>query len=270
MSRRTTIVSLALLLASCGDDPAADSGGSSTSADTSTGAPTTTSTNASTTTTASTGSSTDEGSSSAADTSTTSESSSGSVDGSSSDTGVGDCRPVLAEVLYDAQGGDDELQWVKLHNPCSAAIDLSGWSIGYGGPDYVPDIDPPFGVKTLQGSLAAGGCWIVGGPMHDAAQNGDPVLDFAEDFAPSLELPIDVGAGVALFDVPADMVDTSTVPSDAVVYGPNNDNGLIDATGSVAQPHVAGSIAGGSIQRTALDATWSAADVPTPGACPSF
>lgn len=270
MSRRSTIVWL--LLASCGDDPAADSGGSSgASADTSTGAPTTTSTSAGSSTDGTSSSSADGSSSTDASTTTTSEGSASEGESSSSDTGIGDCRPLLAEVLYDALDGDDELQWVKLYNPCSAAIDLSGWSIGYGGPDYVPDIDPPFGVKTLQGSLAAGGCWIVGGPMHDAAQNGDPVLDFAEDFAPSLEVPVDVGAGVALFDVPADMVDTRTVPSDAVVYGPNNDNGLVDATGQpVAQPHVAGSIAGGSIQRTALDATWSAADVPTPAACPSF
>jgi hypothetical protein len=266
MTRRTAILFVALASASCGEGSSAESGGStSTAAETSTTANTTRST---TTTEGSTTSTTSAGESSSG---TITEGSSSAVDeSSSSETGIGDCHPLLVEVLYDAVEGDVDHQWVKLYNPCSGPIELSSYAIGYGGPDYVPDIPPPDGVKTLQGSIDAGGCWIVGGPDHDAT-NGDPMLEFAETFAPPLDLAIDVGAGVALFDVPAAMVDTSTVPIDAVVYGPNNDNGLIDDTGQpVAQPHVAGTIAGGSIRRTALAATWEAADVPTAGECPPF
>jgi hypothetical protein len=196
--------------------------------------------------------------------------SSGSSSGSSDETGIGDCQPLLVEVLYDALEADDELQWVKLYNPCNAAIDLSSYSIGYGGLDYVPDIDPPFGVKTLVGSVAADGCYVVGGPTS-AAGNGDPDFEYDEDFAPNLELGQRVGAGVALFDVAADAVDTSLVPIDAVIYGPNNDNGLIDASGAPAPaPNVGNSVAGGSIQRTDLAGNWITAELPTPGVCPPF
>ncbi len=203
---------------------------------------------------------------------------SGSSGGSSSDTGVGDCRPIIVEVFYDAEGGDDELQWVKLYNPCDAPIDLRGYSIGYGGEDYEPDIDPPFGVKQLanpdpqdpEAPWPAGGCYLAGGPTQDAL-NGEPELQLVEDFAPGLDLAEGPGAGVALFDFVATEVDATTVPIDAVVYGNNNDNGLIDATGApVPSPHVGNSIAGGSIQRTSLDATWQTTGTPTPNACPPF
>jgi hypothetical protein len=184
---------------------------------------------------------------------------------SSSSTGVAACRPLIVEALYDAEDTDDLLQWVKLYNPCAEAIDLGQWTIGYGGADYGPPR-----VKGLTGSVEAGECYVVGGPTADAT-NGNPTYQYADDFAPGLDLAQKTGGGIALFDLPEAEVDATTVPIDAVVYGPDNSNGLIDETGQpVAAPHVANPAPGGSIQRTSEAAAWITAETPTPDACPPF
>jgi hypothetical protein len=80
-----------------------------------------------------------------------------------------------------------------------------------------------------------------------------------------------VGGGIALFDVAAAAVDADTVPIDAVVYGPNNDNGLIDDSGSpVPTPHVDNPPEGGSIRRADFRAAWETTDMPSPSMCPPF
>ena len=178
-------------------------------------------------------------------------------------TGPGECRLLLAEALYDAEAGDDQLQWVKLYNPCDMTFDLTMFSLGYGGADYTNTLQ-------LELSVSAGGCFVVGGPMSSDA-NGNPNLQQLLDFAPDLDLATATGGGIALFDVPAASVEADTVPIDAVVYGPNNDNGLIGPDGMpVAAPHVGNAPAGGSIRRTDFDAVWETAAEPTPSECPPF
>lgn len=182
----------------------------------------------------------------------------------SSETGIGDCHPLVVEVFYDAVGGDDGLQWVKLYNPCGAAIDLAGHVIGYGGFAYGPydTLGDPLGV------IDAGVCYIAGGGTSKAG-NGGPVLDFDVDFEPNLDTAEENGGAVALFDVA--VLEPTSVPIDAVVYGPNNANGLIDETGQpVAAPHVGNPASGGSIRRVDETATWEIAAVPTPNVCPPF
>jgi hypothetical protein len=194
---------------------------------------------------------------------------SGGVD--SSETGLGDCIPLLVEAFYDADApSDDNLQWVKLYNPCAVDVDLSTWSLGYARGD-LGDVDLyTAGVKGFVAppTLGAGDCFLVGGPTSEAA-NGDPDFEFPDDFMPGLFAPDTAGAGIALFDLA--VIDLLSVPRDAVVYGANNDNALVDETGApVAVPHVAGSAAGGSIRRTGAAPTWEAAAVPTPNVCPPF
>lgn len=196
---------------------------------------------------------------------------SSSSGGESTETGAGDCIPLLVEAFYDADApSDNELQWVKLYNPCDVDFDLSTWSVGYargelGDPELYTAgtkafIDPP--------TLGAGDCFVFGGPTSDPL-NGDPDYEYPEDFAPGLFAPDTAGAGVALFDVA--VIDVDSVPRDAVVYGANNDNGLVDESGqAVAVPHVAGSAVGGSIRRTSSASTWEAAASPTPNVCPPF
>lgn len=291
------VLPIALLgaVGACGDDggdsdETSSSTGSETSASATTTGPTTT-----TTTTTGTSSTTDDvtgsgttsdatgssGSSSETSGSTTSSSGSSSgtdpgstgtssgSDSSSSSTGLGDCHPLLAEALVDAEGGSNLLQWVKLYNPCGSEISLDGYTIGYGGEDYEGTVPPRN--KELSGPIGPGECYLVGGP-NSSELNGAPAdYELADDFAPGLVSGVGVGAGLALFDAPPNEVDATTVPIDAVVYGPNNDNDLIDETGlPVAAPHSATPPIGGSVIRTSADATWTTAAVPTPNECPTF
>jgi hypothetical protein len=178
------------------------------------------------------------------------------------DTGPpGDCDPILVEVLYDLPGSDAQLEWVRLYNPCAAAIDLSGYSLGYGGTDYT------YGTLDLSGSIGAADCAVIGGPTSSAA-NGSPSLDLAVDFNPDVQNSGPTADAVALFAGPAASIAGAT-PIDAVIYGAANDNALIDATGVAAVPHVGDAPEGSVIVRTSLGATW-AIDLPAPGLCPPF
>ena len=174
-----------------------------------------------------------------------------------------DCLPLLAEVLYDIDGSDDDLEWVKLYNPCDEAIDLSGFSLGWGGNAYT------YGSLDLSVMLPAGGCVLIGGPMSSAA-NFDPDLDQSSDFNPDLQNDGGAADGVALFDMAAASVAAGTVPIDAVIYGGANDNELLDADGDTPAPHVGDAEAAQSIRRTALTESWEIADPPTPNACPEL
>ncbi|MCP4662152.1 MAG: hypothetical protein GY856_42660 [bacterium] len=60
------------------------------------------------------------------------------------------------------------------------------------------------------------------------------------------------------------LVTASTVPIDAVVYGSNNNNGLIDETGSANPPEVGDAPGGSSIERTNLAGSWQIQSSPTP------
>jgi uncharacterized protein len=162
----------------------------------------------------------------------------------------------ISEVLYNPTGGDNQHEWVELFNAGGTAIDLSGYSLGWGGADYTS------GVLQLSGIVAPGQYFVVGGPISDAS-NGFPVFDQAVDFAPNLTNPFFVSAGVALFDVTAASITPTTVPIDSVVYGGFLGNlfGLMDPTGAAAAP-VAGAGAGQSLSFNGT--TWSAG-APTPG-----
>jgi hypothetical protein len=204
-------------------------------------------------------------------TSTGEPTTSGSTDGtdgssSSSTTGEpGECHPILAEVLYDPMGGnDDDKQWVKLYNPCDAEIELSGaYVLGYGGDDYT------YGRLELTGSIDPGACRLVGGP-DSSNDNANPVWGQNEDFVPDLQLSGQVADGVALFLGGAEDVMADTVPLDAVIYGVVNESGLLDAEDGMPEPHVGDAGSLDSIRRTSLDAEWEVAASPTPNDCPAL
>ena len=270
----------ALLVASgCGDDGSDGSNDSTTSTTTDDGSETTVSdpTTLMPTMTGGTGTTTMPTTADTGSTDTGTDTGTTAAEESSSSTGPTDCRPLIVEVVANPLAGDDDLhQWVKLYNPCNAAIDFDAetWSLGWsGGP--TEEGTYAFGGVDLEGSIAAGGCYLVGGEMSVEA-NGNPVYDFDVDFAPSLRLAeapamTVPGVGLALFDVDENGVDANTIPIDAVVYGENNDNDLIDETGApVAAPHVAVAPEGGSIQRTSVDATWETSTELAAGTCPPF
>jgi hypothetical protein len=168
---------------------------------------------------------------------------------------------VLSEVMYDPSGADAGFEWVELKNAGTQAIDLSTFSLGYGGGDYTD------GTAQLAGTVAPGAAFVVGGPASDGS-NGNPVYDLVLDFTPDLQNAGTVGDGLALFAVTADQITATTVPVDAVVYGPNNDSGLIDETGIASAPDVGDAPAGSSIERLTAGGTWQIQAVPTPNAAP--
>ena len=168
---------------------------------------------------------------------------------------------LLSEVFYDASGTDDGLEWVEIYNNDSVAIDLAGFSIGSGGTDYTVSL------VQLSGTIQPGSAFVVGG-LTSSAANGNPVFDLAEDFSPDIQNSGTTGDGVALFNVPSSAVTNATVPVDTVVYGPNNNNGLIDENGSVSLPEVGDAPSGSSIERLDEAGTWQIKSIPSPNATP--
>ncbi len=168
---------------------------------------------------------------------------------------------VLSEVLYDVSASDDGFEWVELYNPGPEPVDLSGYSLGNGGIDYT------YSVLQLAGTIAACQTFVAGGPGSNP-DNGHPVFDQVLNFEPDFQNSGSAGDGVALFDVPASQITASTVPIDAVIYGPNNDNGLIDESGSAPGPDVGDAEPGSSIERFDLAGFWRIQSSPNPNAAP--
>ncbi len=169
---------------------------------------------------------------------------------------------LLSEVFYDRAGGsDDGYEWVELYHSGTGTIDLSLFSLGNGGTSYTSS------TVQLSGTIEPGEVFVVGGPTSDA-DNGNPIYDQTVDFSPDFQNSGSTGDGVALFNVPAVAITASTVPIDAVIYGPNNDNGLIDETGSANPPEVGDAPGGSSIERTDLGGSWQIQGSPTPNTSP--
>lgn len=194
--------------------------------------------------------------------------SSTSADASSTSTGdIPACRLLLDEVFNDPDTADDGLEWVELYNPCEDAIDLAGFSLAWGGETYADALD-------LVGTIAAGGCFVVGGPMSSAS-NADPVFDQAIDFSPDLQNTTNGAAdAVALFDVPAAEIDVDTLPIDALIYGDRNVAELPDETGTPGVLDVPAGSAGQAYVR--IDPAvapggdaWDVTATPSPGTCPN-
>lgn len=136
----------------------------------------------------------------------------------------------ISEVFGNPAGPDDSLEWVKLWNHTGAAVDLSGYALGWGGADYT------YGTLQLSGTVEPLGCVLIGGPVS-SADNGDPVLGLAADFDPDIQNGGSVADGVALFDVLAANLTSTTVPVDAVLYGAANTSGLLGPDGTPSVVH---------------------------------
>ncbi len=179
------------------------------------------------------------------------------------------CEPIgggsgvvlLSEVLYDVSSGDDGFEWVELYNSGTSAVDLSGYCLGNGGTSYTTS------TAQLSGTIASGATFVVGGPTSSSI-NANPSFDLAVNFNPDFQNSGSAGDGVALFDVACAGVNGSTVPVDAVIYGPNNSNGLIDETGSANAPEVGDASPGSSIERVDLAGSWQIQGSPTPNSTP--
>lgn len=159
---------------------------------------------------------------------------------------------VLSEIMYNPTGPDPGNEWIELYNGTGASIDLSTYSIGYGGNDYT------YGTVQLSGIIDSDTYFVIGsGPSYD--------LDHT--FDPTLQNPFLVADGVALFDTYASNITPTTVPIDAVIYDAfgifGNANNLLDPTGNPGAVDVVGAPAGSSIAR--IGAGWAINTAPSPG-----
>jgi hypothetical protein len=169
---------------------------------------------------------------------------------------------VIAQVFYDHSSSDDGYEWVQLYNGTAASVDLSGYSIGYGGTDYT------YGTLQLSGTIPAFSCFVVGGPTADA-ENGNPTFDQSVNLDPDIQNSGSTADGVALFDVDAASITAGTVPIDAVIYGSSNGNGLLDETGTGGAVDVGDAGSGEALLRDG-ESTWTITATPDPTNCPAF
>ncbi|MEC8023210.1 MAG: thrombospondin type 3 repeat-containing protein, partial [Myxococcota bacterium] len=124
---------------------------------------------------------------------------------------------VIVEAFINPNGQDNGLEFIKLYNGTGATIDLSNYSLKWGGSDYT------WGSQTLSGSVVPGACFTVGGPTVND-DNGSILLDQAVDLNPDLQNGGDDADGIALYQ--------GATIINALIYGAANSNGLADETGS--------------------------------------
>ena len=197
----------------------------------------------------------------AVDTSTNESGNSSAANATPTTGGGGGGSLLLSEVFYDAAGSDGGYEWVELYNAGTSAVNLASSCLGYGGSSYT------YGTAQLAGTVAAGATFVVGGTASSAT-NANPAFDQGLNFNPDIQNAGSTGDGLALFNVGCSSVTGATVPVDAVVYGPNNNSGLIDEGGSASSPEVADAPNGSSIERTSLAGAWQVQSSPTPNATP--
>jgi hypothetical protein len=163
---------------------------------------------------------------------------------------------VISEVLYDPDGGDDKREWIELFNGTAGVIDLSEWSIGWGGSDYT------YGTLQLTGTINPATYFVVGGPTSDLS-NSSPSYSLAFDISPDLQNSGTIADGLALFHSLASSITKVTVPFFSVIYGGVNSSNLIDHTGSVGAVDVGDAPTGQSIEF--LGEAWIINSSPNPG-----
>jgi len=174
-------------------------------------------------------------------------------------------KVMITEVFYNHSGTDSGYEWIKLYNGGSVAQDLGAWSIANAGVAWT-------GAKWgLSGTIPAGGCLVVGGPIADA-ENDNPTYGLVLDFDPDLQnsgTATEAADGVAIFDTPVPELVAGSIPVDVVIYGGVNSNSLTGPDGNVAPVDVANAPSGSSIARTS-DSTWEVRSTPTPNLCPPW
>ena len=172
---------------------------------------------------------------------------------------AGDGQLLISEVYYDSPGGDDGNEWIEIYNGTDAEIDLSTFSLGYGGGSYTN------GVYQLAGTIPAGGCFVVGG-LNSIPENGEPTFDQPEDFNPDMQNSGTRADAVGLFNVPASEITPETIPIDSVLYGTENQDGFLNSNGEVSAVDVGDAPGGSSIERVAIG-QWQIQGAPSPNNC---
>jgi hypothetical protein len=149
----------------------------------------------------------------------------------------------IAEVMADPLGGDDQLQWIKLHNRTKLPINLSGYRLKVGQSNYdLLDVG-------LAGTIPADGCVVIGGPTQSGT-NSEPTFTQSIDFTPDLPYAGSQAAGFALFDGTASPVNGALTPVDTMLVGATNTSELLGPDAEIAIPYCGTPASGMSALRT--------------------
>ncbi len=165
---------------------------------------------------------------------------------------------VLSEIFYDRSGVDNHYEWIELFNGTSGVIDLSEWSIGWGGTAYTN------GTLQLDGTIDPAEYLVFGGPSSDQS-NGSPIYSLAVDLSPDLQNSGAIADGIALFHNLASSITAASVPFFSVIYGETNSSHLIDHTGAIGIVDVGDAPEGQSIEFLAGGDGWVMNPSPNPG-----
>ena len=169
---------------------------------------------------------------------------------------------IIGEVYYDEPGDDNGKEWVKLYNASGDTIDLSGYSLAWGGTSW------SYGVLALEGTIDPWSCYVIGGPSA-TADNGNPVFDLPVNIEPDIQNGGSTADGVALFALQPFEISDSSIPTDAVLYGSENGSGLLGPGGTAAAVHVSDPPSGSSLQRVSIS-SWQTSSNPSPTTCPAL
>jgi hypothetical protein len=127
---------------------------------------------------------------------------------------------VINEVLVNPSGSDDGLEWFELYNASDATASLSGWGLTFVlKPDDLDGVDVVFPAGT---ELTSGSFLVIGGE--------DAVVSV------NLRIPNIPTAGNGTGGDAVALVDCEGVVIDRVVYGSDNEDGLLDDQGIFAEP----------------------------------
>jgi hypothetical protein len=169
---------------------------------------------------------------------------------------------LFSEILYDLGGDDDQREWIELYNAASVPVDATGLRIQVAstGGLFVDSLE-------LAGTIPAGGCVVVGGPMLDGGDAGPSfgyflAADFATDLGNAGSGGGDAGDGIQLR--------AASGVLDNVIYGRNNDDHVLDEDGvPPAEPDTGDASPDHSIERTSasVDGAWVTERSPSPGDC---
>jgi hypothetical protein len=148
----------------------------------------------------------------------------------------------LSEILYDPIGSDTTGEWIELYNAGSVPVSLVGLRIRRYTTAWA-------NVRSLTGTLDAGGCLLLNGPFTNALGNDTS----------------GGGDGVAL-----EVISDGTLVDD-VIYGASNSHLVPDENGSTTGPPDIGPVPaeGQTLERTSVGIAgpWQIQPTPTPGSC---
>lgn len=137
---------------------------------------------------------------------------------------VGAAPLLITEVLFAPPMMAAGRQWVEIYNPGSTFVQLSHYSLGWGGASFAAH------TKAFAPYLLAPKESHVVGMVSDAS-NFAPVIDFSSSFTPILGNGSVAAEGVALFFLKAADVLATSVPIDAIIWGGPNTSMLPNESG---------------------------------------